>query len=483
MLTAALALLLLAPASRCVEVAALSDLHGRVGDLPRVAGHLAVLRQRGPTLVLDAGDSLQGTIEASLSKGAAVVAGYAALGVDAAALGNHEFDYGPEVLRARVAEAPYPFLAANVRVKATGRRLAWKNLAPRRLFRLPGGPAVGVFGLSGEDTPYVTMPQNVAALRFTSAAREAERQAAALRKEGAELVVALVHIGGHCRDLADPNDLSSCDMASDLFRLVRRLPPGTVDAVLAGHTHALVNHRVSGVAVLQAGARAEALGWLTLCAGEPARFHPLIRVNGNGAGVEPDAKVAAAVAPFLAAARAERERPVGVRLEAPLTRDRRALSPFGAAVAAALHQALGTDFALVNAGALRMDLPAGELRYGQLYEALPFDDDLAVIRLRKAEVEGLLQTLSNGGKGFPQVFGLTWDGAAARTCSGEPLDPGRVYTLGTNEFLAQGGDGVRAVMERVGRRNVALRRGMEMRDAFLALLKRSGNDLPRSSCP
>jgi 5'-nucleotidase len=295
--------------------------------------------------------------------------------------------------------------------------------------------------------------------------------------------VAVVHIGGHCGDLASPDDLSSCDLGSDLFRLVTRLPRGAVDAVLAGHTHAFVNHRVNGVAVLQAGARAEALGWVTLCAGEPARFHPFIQVAGNAASAEPDPRVAEAVAPYLAAARAERERPVGVRLEAPLTRDRSAVSPFGASVAAAVRVALKADFALVNAGALRMDLPAGELRYGQLYEALPFDDDLAVLRLRKADIEDLLRTLADGPKGFPQTSGVVWDGAAARTCAGAPLDPERLYTLGTNEFLAAGGDGVGPVVARVGRRNLSRLEGVQVRDVFLDWLRGSAKAVPRSPCP
>ncbi len=482
----ALALLLAAPGARCVEIAAISDLHGRVAEMPVLAAHVAAIRARGPALVLDAGDGLQGTIEALASKGEAIVAGYGAMGLDAAAVGNHDFDEGQAVLRSRIAGASYPFLAANVQVRASGKPLGWKNLLAGRLFRPPGGPAVGVFGLSGEDTPYVTMPRNVAGLAFTSASRASVWQAARLRAAGAEIVVAVAHVGGRCGDVSDPDDLSSCDAGSDLFRLARALPPGTVDLVVGGHTHSLVNHRVNGTALIQAGARAEFLGWVTLCAGEPARFHALIRVaprNGDGPTAEPDARVAAAVAPFLAMARAERERPVGVRLEAPLTRDRHAVSAFGAAAAASLREALKTDFALMNAGALRVDLPAGDLKYGQLYEAIPFDDDLAVIRLGKADLEDLLRLLARGDKGFPQTSGLRFDGVEVRTCGGAPLDPVRIYTLGTNEFLAAGGDGVRPVLARIGLANVKLREDLQLRDAFLDWLRTAPPGRVAAPCP
>ena len=478
---AALALALAAPGPRCVEIAAISDLHGRVAELPLVAARLAEIRARGPTLALDAGDSMQGTLEASLSQGEAVVAGYAALRLDAAAVGNHDFDYGAAVLRRRIAGSPYPVLAANVWEVETGRRLAWKNLHPRILFRLPDGPAVGVFGLCGEDTPWVTMADNVAGLEFGSSAREAERQARRLRQEGAEIVLAVAHIGGSCTEFGDPDDLASCDERRPLFRLARRLAPGLVDAVVGGHSHGLVNHRVNGVALVQAGARAEALGWLTLCAGEPAHFHPLVRpLKGTAT---PDARVAAAVAPFVAAARAERERPVGVTLTRPLTRDRRTLSPFGAAAAQSIRAALGTDFGMVNAGTLRLDLPAGALTYGQLYEAFPFDEDLAVVKLRKADLERLLRVLSRGERSYPQAAGLRWDGKEARTCAGEPLDPERVYTLGTNEFLVQGGDRIRSLMRRFPPEQVSMRPGTDARRAFLDWLRKAPPELVAEPCP
>ncbi len=479
LLAAALALAAAGP--RCVEIAAVSDLHGRVAELPRLAARVAEIRARGPTLVLDAGDGLQGTIEASLSRGEAVVAGYGALGLDAAALGNHDFDYGAEALRARVAAAPYPFLAANVWDRATGRRLAWKNLHPRRLVRVPGGPAVGVFGLCGEDTPWVTMPGNVAGLEFGGAAREAERQARRLRDEGAEIVVGVAHVGGSCADFRDPDDLSSCDGKRPLFRLAQRLPPGLVDAVVGGHSHGRVNHRVNGVALVQTGARAEALGWLTLCAGEPARFHPFLR-PGDGPG-RPDPEVAAAVAPFLAAARAERERLVGVRLATPLTRDRRAPSPFGAAAAQSIRAALGTDFALLNAGSLRLDLPAGEITYGQLYEAFPFDERLAVLELRGDELLALLRVLSRQNHGFAQAAGLRWDGAQARTCGGQPLQPDTLYRVGTNQFVASGGDGARRVLRTLDPGRIAVRGDLEARAAFLDWLRKAPPDRLAQPCP
>ncbi len=486
MLLPSVLVLLLGAAPPCVEVAALSDLHGRADRLAEVGAHVAALRGRGPTVVLDAGDSLQGTIEANLSRGEVVVAGFGALGLDATAVGNHDFDYGPEVLRQRAAAAPYPFLAANVRVRANGARPRWRNVEPRRLLRPPGGPVVGVFGLASLDTPVTTMPRNVAGLRFVSAAREAQEQAAALRAEGAQIVVGLAHIGGRCGetsggDPGSPDDLSTCDAESELFKLARRLRPGTVDALVGGHTHGLVNHRVNGIALVQAGSRAEVLAWLTLCAGAPAQFHPFFRIGSGSQRPSPDPRVAAAVEPYLAAARAERERPI-VRLAAPLARSRSALSPFGAAVAASLRDALHSDFALMNAGGLRADLPPGEITYGQLFEALPFEDRLVVLTLKGSEVEALVGALGGKDKGFPQLAGLVFDGAAVRTCAGGRLEPDQLYTLGTNEFLATGGDGLRPVVSKIPRGRVKVHAEL-VRDVFTGWLRKTAAPAISAACP
>jgi 5'-nucleotidase len=482
--TPLLALALAAAGPSCVEILSVSDLHGRIDALPRLAAAIAPVRARGPSLVLDAGDSAQGTIEASLSRGAAPAAGLAALGVNAPARGNHDLDHGQEEARRRIARAPYPTLAANLRDAGTGRMPAWENLAASRLFRLPGGPAVGVFGLSTPSTPRQTMPENATGLRFGKLTREAERQARELRARGAEIVVGLVHAGGNCREAGAPDDLDSCDPRSELFQLARAMPPGLVDAFVGGHTHGLVSHRVNGIALVQGAAKGESMGWLTLCAGGPATFHlPIRGADGAGGEAARDPTVAAAIAPYLAAAEAERRRPVGVTLDRPLGRGRDRVSPLGAAAAQAARSAMGAEIGIVNAGALRASLPAGDLRYGQLYEAMPFDDGLAVVRMGGADLLAALRALQGYRRETPQVAGLLLDGVAARTCAGAPIEPGRTYTVAMNEFLAEGGDGLKGTLARLPAGSRTVRGDLRLRDATLAWLRSAPPDRRAVPCP
>ena len=150
-------------------------------------------------LLVDAGDLFQGTLESNVGEGIDVVRAYNEMGYAASAIGNHEFDYGPEgpavtvqsaaddprgALKARVAQAKFPFLVTNILDAATGERIAWPN-APASTIIDVAGLRVGIVGASTEETPFTTMPANFLGLKMTSAALAISAEAKALRDRGA----------------------------------------------------------------------------------------------------------------------------------------------------------------------------------------------------------------------------------------------------------------------------------------------------------
>lgn len=508
----------------------------RSGGAAVFSSQLARLRQENPggVILVDAGDRFQGTLVANLSEGEAVIAAYNALGYDAAAVGNHEFDYGPSgrrsvalepsddplgALAARAAQAQFPFLARNVYRRAAGAGLPF--LAQRGLAVVERkGVKIGLVGLLTPTTPAVTNPVNVSGLRFTDMADEARSAAAELRAMGAEVLVALVHAGGACSG-TDPRSLAGCDAHSEIFELLRALPEHTFDALVAGHTHGRLGHFAFGTALLESGSYGTHFGTIDLavdpvtrrvidgetriraelpiCAEVFERTGDCDARRGEGAGrlmaasfdgapVVPDPKLDALLQPFLERVAAEQRRSLGIEVARPLTRSHDSESALGNAFADALRELEGTDAALLNSGGFRADLRAGDLTFGELFEVLPFDNDIATLQVTGGELVHLLEVLLSSGHGAPQTSGLRFaaelcpGGArvtSVRWADGRPFDRAATYRLSTSDFLASGGDGLGPAMTALpdARKDLGRRRARNMRDAIADFLEKRGRPL------
>jgi len=427
-----------------LSVVATTDLHGNLaprggrGGLAAFGGYVRNLRAAraddgGAVLLVDSGDTFQGGIESDLSEGGVVVDAYAALGYAAAAIGNHEFDFGAAdghgaredpkgdprgAIKAAAARAPFPFLAANLIDDATGGRVAWPNVHASTLVSA-AGVKVGIVGVMSIDALRATLRANVQGLHVAPLAATVASEAAALRARGAQVVILAAHAGGACSELAAPHDLASCDPDSEIFALAKSLPRGLVDVIAAGHTHQALAHEVAGIAIVEAYALGRAFGRVDVAfdrrSGEvvqrtifPPRdiCVPQAETAGcDGQGVaavaaatyerrtlSPDPAIEAAMAPALARVHALQAAQLGVVLDTPLPRLGAPDSPLGNLFADAQRERSRADVAINNnvRGGLRADLPAGPLTFGRLYDVFPFDNRLLTITLTGAELRAVL---------------------------------------------------------------------------------------------
>ncbi|HEY0706977.1 MAG TPA: bifunctional UDP-sugar hydrolase/5'-nucleotidase [Polyangia bacterium] len=476
-----------------LSVITTTDVHGRVESLPWLGGHLANLRERrardgGGVLLVDSGDMFQGTLESNLGEGAAMVRGYNALGYHSAAIGNHEFDFGPAgalhlpegpgddprgALKARAAQAKFPFLSAKVYERGATRSVAWDNVRPSALVTV-AGVRVGIIGVTTKATPYATHPRNFAGLEVRPLRETIATAAQDLRKQGARIVIVTSHAGGDCERSGAPDDLGSCDPNEEIFVLARELPRGLVDMIAAGHTHQMVAHQVAGIPIVQAWSEGRGFGRVDFSIDARnqrlvgAQIHPPRPLCGGGRvpafgpeactpppyegkPVRFDEAVAKAVAADVATAQSRRQMPVGITLSGPLRREARVESPLGNFVVDLMRTAVPkADFAFINGGSLRSDLPAGPLLYGRLYEAFPFDDGIATFDLTAAQVTALIARNLERQAGILSLSGLT---ARARCEAGRlsvqlfgpdnrPWPSDRRLLTVTNGYLASGGDGL-----------------------------------------
>ncbi len=512
-----------APAPIRLTLVGTNDIHGWVypkefrladgtaaseGGLATFSGYLSILRRQHPNvLLLDGGDLFQGTLPSNLSEGAVVIDAMNHLGYAAAALGNHEFDYGPVgpspvalrpdqdsfgALKARIQQARFPILAVNVQEAASGAHPGWLGNNGTRMMEVEG-LKIGIVGLATPHTPSVTNPVNVASLRFTPLAEEAIRAAAALRARGAVVVIAVMHAGGRCARWDDPRDLSSCDPANgEIFGMFDQLPEGTLDAVVAGHTHAPMGHFIKGTPVVETPGLGRSFSMIELFVDpvrktllkEQTRITPVVPICATvdatlgtcdsrqlrdrpevklvpatflGEPVVVDTALETLVAPAQANAQSLQQRSLGVSVPQRLTRNYEGESPLGLMLADTLRENEKADLAILNPGGLRADLAAGELKYGDVFEVLPFDNTVATVTLTGTQLSTLFKTVYGARKGVFQVSGARLRLARCKgpdrllefvlDPTGKPPRPTQTYRVVMPDFLARGGDGLGPFLE------------------------------------
>ncbi len=395
------------------------------------------------TLLLDGGDMWQGTPASNLAFGRPVVEYYNRVGYAAAALGNHEFDWGVDSLRARMRQARFGILGANVRY-ADGRDVPWirnDTIVTR------GGTRIGIIGVSTVSTPKTTLSANVAGLRFDDPASIVDSIGSALRKRGARFVVVIAHAGAFCgRDAA-----TAC--GGEIVDLARKVTT-KVDAIVSGHTHSLVNAVVNGIPIVQARSSGRAIDVLDLpLSGAPPGTLARHEVREFTADtLQPLPAVDSIVQRAVARVAALVNRRVAT-IPTALRREGRQY-PLGNLIADAQRWAGKGDVAIMNNGGIRTDLRAGDATYGSLFEIQPFANTLYSLAMTGAQLRGLLEAMLAKSGVDDHVSGMTirFDPskpAGARLVSvtmadGSQLSDARTYNVIVNNFLATAGEGYNA---------------------------------------
>jgi 2',3'-cyclic-nucleotide 2'-phosphodiesterase (5'-nucleotidase family) len=406
-----------------------------LGGVATLAGKAGALRQEKPTLLLAAGDMIQGNNWANMSRGEAVIELMNALSFDAMVLGNHEFDFGQTELKKRMSEAAFPVLGANVE--------GLDGLKPF-IIKERGGVRVGIIGIVTEETPIATHPRNVTGLTFLSPFETVEKSVREL-KNRADVIVVLSHIG-HAAD-------------RELAEKVKG-----IDVIVGGHSHTKVPKpvRIGDTLIVQAWEHGKVLGVLDLT----LREGKVVGHDGCLEEVKPrpgeeDRRILAIVDKYNRNVDTVLNARIG---EAQIDLDgenvRKSETNLGNFIADILRLASKADAALLNGGAIRTNIKRGEIRMKDVYSVLPFDNYMVAVKLTGKQIAEALEHGVSGveeksGK-FPQVSGMTFTyspsapkGSRIREIriAGQPLDHGREYVVATNDFLAAGGDGYKAFEE------------------------------------
>jgi 5'-nucleotidase len=449
------------------------------GGAPFLATHIAMLRSTNPnTVVVAAGDVIGATpLMSALFHDEPSIESMNALGLQIAAVGNHEFDEGIEELWRMqyggchpvdgcqdgdpFAGAAFQYLAANVTDVATG-----ETVFPPYTTRVFGAAQVAFIGMTLKDTPNVTTAAGVAGLAFHDEVATVNALVPRLRAQGIETIVVLLHEGGSVTGL-----YNECLGASGpVFQIARALDPA-VDVVVAGHTNAAHVCTIDGKLVTSAASFGRIVTDIDLTIDEvtgDVKTKTATNVIATRTVAE-DPQQTALIAKYQALAAPLANRVIG-RAAGDLTRAQNVAgeSTLGNVIADA--QLSGTasataQIAFMNPGGIRTDLLAsaiaggeqvGEITYGEAFAVQPFGNTLTTVTLTGAQLDALLEqqwSISGGAEKAmilspSRGFTYTWqasrpigDRVSNLRLNGVPISATATYRVTANQFLADGGDG------------------------------------------
>jgi len=447
--------------STVLRVLALNDFHGALEARSwpwshgRAVGGAAALkpwldslaRACGCTTIrLDAGDEMQGTLLSNFGFGLPAITAMNAFGIDAAAIGNHEFDWSVDTLRARMAGARYRFLAANISDTTGTARPGWAE--PWTLISR-GGLKIAVIGLALKATPTNTTPLNVQGLAFGDGAA-AVRRVLPQARAAADFVIVVAHEGAFCDGppATDPVPAPACH--GDILDIARGLDSASVDLIVSGHTHSLVNTVVNGIPIVQARSSGAGIAVVDFVRLRGTKRQVRARIETPYTDqVRPDAALGDTLRVYQRAIETVRSRPVArVKVELRRTGQEYGL---GRLIADAQRNVAQADVAIVNNGGIRADLAAGAVTYGDLYEVQPFQNRLVRLLATGKVLKEALEHVVAGDRADAHVSGLeVWYDPGKRAgrrvtkltlADGRGVDDGRTYTVAVSDFLAAGGSG------------------------------------------
>ena len=515
------------PAPRPIEInlVALNDFHGNLepskytytppgstqprtiqaGGIDVLKGALDTFRKDDPDLLFVAAGDLVGASPAASSMFAdePSIEALNRMGLVASSLGNHEFDQGPkELLRQQHGgcDSPRPakacrlspdfkgagftYLAANVVDAQTG-----KNLVPGWRIVDVKGVKVGLIGAVLHDLASVTVASSIKGLAVGDEAASINAVLPAMRAQGAQVFVVLIHEGGFADQ---PYDKADCNtLHGPIVAIAQKLDPA-IRLVISGHSHTGYLCKVDGKVVTQADAYGHLLSRIKLTLDPATKAVEDIQVRNvvmTPDAFKPDPGLSAYLADVRAKSREVLAKPVA-RIAAGLSRHE---APSGesalgdviadAAVAATRDQDAQIGF--MNPGGVRKDLEAGEggvVTFGQAQAVLPFGNTLVVMDLTGAQLRRVLeQQWDRPASSEPSIQSVSssltydWDGTlpvgrrvANVKVDGVPLADGKTYRVVANNFLAEGGDNI--PMFAKGTRRVDT--GVRDLDALIAYLQK-----------
>jgi 2',3'-cyclic-nucleotide 2'-phosphodiesterase (5'-nucleotidase family) len=469
------------PPSVEVTVLFFNDLHGHlmpfevktesgkqeVGGIARMATLIQQIRaeneaKHGVTLVLVAGDILQGTPMSTVFRGEPDIKCLNAMGVNAVTVGNHEFDFGLDNFLTLQKQASFPFLSANIADKQSGRLLSQSNLP----VPLPNGLTFTIIGVTTNELMTTTKADNVVTLQVLDPVASVRMIYEEVKGAGPVLLLS------HSRH---QTDRAMAEAMPDLA------------AIIGGHDQILLSpyRAVGRVPVFQAFEKGRYLGRIDLQVDTKTKqvrllAHTYIPITAQ---IPADPAIATLVADYDARLGAQFKEVLGqsrVYLDGERGRIRYEETALGNFITDIMVENSGAQIGLINSGALRGSIKEGPVTVEDVFKAMPYANELVRVDLTGAEIQQVLTRSVQGTRqdedgGFLHVSGLFFDVRGHQVENirvgrqQAPLNTTEVYHVVVPDFLASGGDGHQTFKDKP-----QIKTGSPLRELIVETIKQRG---------
>jgi 5'-nucleotidase / UDP-sugar diphosphatase len=418
-----------------------------IGGAPQIATLVDNIRAEEELVFLfDSGDIFTGILS-KLTEGAVPMEIMITMGYDAMAIGNHEFEYGWESFAEQKNRLPFPVLGANMFYADSGRRYAQPYTIVER-----DGFRIGVVGIMGQDAGTAIIPSHVAGVDVQDPIPVVQAWVDELRPQ-VDIVLALTHQGKtapmQTDDEAHPEIHRGIQADYEMAGAVKG-----IDVLFGGHadagTEQAVVHKKTGTLIMQTYGQGTRLGQLKLSfdterneiVSHEGRLIPVVSNE-----LEPHSVIVEKLAHYRAQF-PELEETVFYAQER-LSRAYNEESDLGNLYADILLDELDAEIGFINAGALRKDLPQGDVPLADLMDSFPFQDEVVVLEMTGAQIMSVLEQSLTLERGLLQLSGPKVRYNKKRSTANRvytvemgkyPLKLTQTYKVATIEILAQGGD-------------------------------------------
>nr|WP_237738209.1 5'-nucleotidase C-terminal domain-containing protein [Caldicellulosiruptor sp. F32] len=454
-----------ASSANVIDIVEITDLHGYLystvkmqdgGTLKQqigaiLANEIKKIKNSNPnTIILAAGDMFQGTPVSNVLKGKPVIEVMKSIGVDAMTIGNHEYDWGIDavidVKKKTLKNSNIPVLGANIYDKDTKKIV---NYCQPYVVLRNGNVKIGIIGVvDNKEFPNIILPAYIKNVEFKDPIFIVNNLAKKLRSEGVKIIIVLAHMGGY---------MNNNTLTGNIAEFAKKVKG--IDIILGGHTHSIVNTSVNKIPVCIANHQGKGYihiklklenGIAKTVKQEYIDITPFFNINNPPV----DKEVLSIIEKADKQVGQQFSKVIGTAV-ADITREQRA-KPYGDSAlgnwaADAIREFAHTDFAFTNNGGLRIDLKKGPITLGDIYQLMPFDNTIVILKMKGSQIKTILEeAVQDNGKGI-QVSGLTFKYDMKkpsmnrvydmRMSDGTVIEMDKIYTVATNNFMATGGDG------------------------------------------